>query len=61
MTVGTGAEHPNATLLREWLEAFNRGDMAAFADRIADAVVWHQIGAETIQSKRAHGRFIAGR
>jgi ketosteroid isomerase-like protein len=35
------------------LEAFNRGDIQAFADLIADDVVWHQIGAETLNGKEA--------
>jgi uncharacterized protein len=60
LTVGTGAEHPNATLLREWLEAFNRGDMEAFADLIADDVVWHQIGAETLKGKQAMADSLPG-
>ena len=49
----TTSEHPNATLVRQGLEAFNRGDMQAYADLIADDVVWHQIGAETVRGKQA--------
>ena len=49
----TTTEHPNAKLVRDGLEAFNRGDMQAFADLIADDVVWHQIGAPTLQGKQA--------
>lgn len=45
-------EHPNATLVREGLEAFNRGDMQAFADLVADDVTWYQIG----QSEPIHGK-----
>ena len=45
--MGTTAtqEHPNATLIREGLEAFNRRDMQAYADLVADDIVWHQIGS----------------
>jgi hypothetical protein len=46
-------EHPNATLVRQGLEAFNRGEMQAFAAIVADDVVWHQIGAETLQGTQA--------
>ena len=38
------AEHPNATLARELMDALNRGDMAALDRLIADDVVWHEIG-----------------
>jgi ketosteroid isomerase-like protein len=47
----TSTEHPNATKFREAMDAFNQGDMQAFADYIADDVVWHQIGAPTLHSK----------
>lgn len=49
----TTTDHPNAILLRTWLEAFNRGDIQVFADAVADDVVWHQIGAETLNGKQA--------
>jgi ketosteroid isomerase-like protein len=49
----TRTEHPNATLVRQGLEALNRGEIQAFADLIADDVVWHQIGAETLNGKEA--------
>jgi ketosteroid isomerase-like protein len=54
--MGTTAtqEHPNATLIREGLEAFNRRDMQAYADLVADDIVWHQIGSpEPIRGKAA--------
>ena len=38
------SEHPNATLARALLGAFNTGDMQAMADGLADDVVWHEIG-----------------
>ena len=56
----TTTEHPNAKLVREGLEAFNRGDLQAFANLIADDVVWHQIGAETVHGKEAMARATPG-
>ena len=38
------AEHPNATVVREMNEAMNGGDMEGAASRVADNVVWHEIG-----------------
>jgi ketosteroid isomerase-like protein len=47
------AEHPNAKLVREGLEAFDRRDIQAYADLIADDIVWHQIGAPDLHGKQA--------
>jgi uncharacterized protein (TIGR02246 family) len=49
----TTTEHPNAQLVRQGMDAFNRGDVEAFAALIADDVVWHQIGAPTLEGKQA--------
>jgi uncharacterized protein len=38
------AEHPNATVVREMNEAMSSGDMEGAASRVADDVVWHEIG-----------------
>lgn len=38
------AEHPNAAVVREMNEAMFSGDMAGAASRVADDVVWHEIG-----------------
>lgn len=38
------AEHPNAVLARQMIDALNRGDMMALDGFIADDVVWHEIG-----------------
>ncbi len=47
-------EHPNAVLLRQALEAFNRGYIQQFADLVADDVEWHQIGEpEVLHGKAA--------
>jgi uncharacterized protein len=56
----TTTEHPNATLVRRGLEAFNRGEIEAFANLVADDVVWHQIGAETIRGKQAMAESMPG-
>jgi len=48
-----GTEHPNAQLVRQGMDAFNRGDMETYASLIADDVVWHQIGAPTLEGKQA--------
>jgi ketosteroid isomerase-like protein len=48
----TRTEHPNAAKAREALDKFNSGDIQAFADYLADDVVWHQIGAETLHGKQ---------
>ena len=56
----TRTEHPNATLVRQALESFNRGEMQGFADLIADDVVWHQIGAETVHGKEAMAQALPG-
>jgi ketosteroid isomerase-like protein len=47
----TTAEHPNATLYRRGMEAFDAGDMQSYADLLADDIVWHQIGAPTLHGK----------
>ena len=56
----TSTEHPNATLFRRAMEAFDSGDMQGFADYIDDDVVWHQIGAETMRGKQAMAESMPG-
>lgn len=56
------AEHPNVAVARVGMEAFNRGDMEAFAASLHDAVVWHAPGKNrysgTFNGKAASlGRF----
>jgi uncharacterized protein len=60
MQATTTTEHPNARLVREGLEAFNRGEIEGFADLIADDVVWHQIGADTVNGKQAMAESLPG-
>jgi len=38
------AEHPNAKVVREMNEAMSNGDMEGAASRVANDVVWHEIG-----------------
>ncbi len=38
------AEHPNAALTRDLLEAMSRGDMERVDALMADDIVWHEIG-----------------
>jgi ketosteroid isomerase-like protein len=38
------ADHPNAQIARAGMDAFNRGDVEAFAATVADDVVWHAPG-----------------
>jgi uncharacterized protein len=38
------AEHPNAAMARQMIDALNRGDMRALEGFLADDVVWHEIG-----------------
>ena len=55
------AEHPNATLAREMLDAMNRGDTQALDGFIADDIVWHEIGrTEPRRGKAALQAAMAG-
>lgn len=47
-------DHPHAIAYREATEKYLAGDAEAFADMIADDVVWHQIGSdEPVRGKAA--------
>lgn len=46
------SEHPNATIVRESIEAANRGDMEAANAYLSDDVEWHEMGrAEPFHGK----------
>jgi ketosteroid isomerase-like protein len=45
------AEHPNATVVREMNEKMAAGDMEGAASKVADDIVWHQIGSPEIRGK----------
>jgi ketosteroid isomerase-like protein len=48
------AEHPNATVVREMNDKMAAGDMEGAASKVADDVVWHEIGrAEPVRGKAA--------
>jgi ketosteroid isomerase-like protein len=51
------AEHPNATVVREMNEAMANGDMEGAASRVADDVVWHEIGRA--EPRRGKGELAA--
>ena len=53
MDATTRADHPNAKMVRDGLEAFNQRDMQAYADLVADDIVWHQIGGPDLHGKQA--------
>ena len=40
------AEHPNATIVRKYLESMTTGDIQTGADLLADDIEWHEIGRE---------------
>jgi ketosteroid isomerase-like protein len=47
------AEHPNITVVRELMEAFNSGDEDRIKARMAQDVTWHMIGGETTEGLEA--------
>ena len=56
----TTTEHPNATRFREAMQRFDSGDIQGFAEFLADDVVWHQIGADTLRGKEAMAQSMPG-
>lgn len=46
-------EHPKAAMYRRLHEAAADGDFSKLIDALADDVVWHQIGGETLYGKQA--------
>jgi len=53
-------DHPNAALFRERFEAFNAGDAEAFGAGLAEDVVWHAIGGETMHGREAVASSMSG-
>jgi uncharacterized protein len=45
-------EHANATLVRQMMDAMDRGDTQAASDALADDVEWHEIG----RAEARHGK-----
>jgi len=54
------SEHPNATIVREMSEAMASGDMEGAASRVADDIVWHQIGSDPVRGKAALAASMGG-
>jgi uncharacterized protein len=47
-------EHPNASLAREAMDGMSTGDLGGMLERLADDVVWHEIGGdEPVRGKEA--------
>lgn len=53
-------DHANAALLRTAFESFNAGDSDAFGAVLADDVVWHTIGGETMHGRDAVASSMSG-
>ena len=56
----TGTEHPNATLVREGMEASTAATSTP-TPTLSDDIVWHQIGAPTLHGKQEMAEIDAGR
>lgn len=54
------ADHPNAAIYREIHEKLQQGDFEAMFNALDDDVVWHQIGAETLNGKEAVRESMSG-
>ena len=46
-------EHPHVAIYREVHESIQRGDFQSAIEALADDVVWHQLGADTLYGKDA--------
>lgn len=53
-------DHPNAALFRSAFGSFNAGDAEAFASLLAEDVVWHEIGGETMHGRDAVASSMSG-
>ena len=53
-------DHPNATQYRAAVAAFTSGDLDAFRSMLADDVVWHTIGGETMNGAEAVAASMSG-
>ena len=48
------SDHPNAAVVRKYLESMTTGDIQTGADLLADDIEWHEIGRkDAIQGKAA--------
>ncbi len=46
-------DHPNVAMFRSAFESFTEGDDSAFGSILAEDVVWHEIGGETLHGREA--------
>jgi uncharacterized protein (TIGR02246 family) len=53
-------DHPNAAAYRAAAHAFGQGDAETFANMLADDVVWHTIGGETLNGREAVAGAMSG-
>lgn len=53
-------DHPNAAMFRSAFDSFNAGDADAFGSMLADNVVWHEIGGETLHGRDAVASSMSG-
>lgn len=53
-------DHPNAAVFRAVFDAFSAGDSSGFAAMLADDVVWHEIGGETLHGAAAVTESMSG-
>lgn len=53
-------DHPNAALLRSAFDAFNAGESDQFGALLAEDVVWHTIGGETMHGREAVASSMSG-
>lgn len=53
-------DHPTAAAYRGAFEAFQAGDTNRFAASLADDVVWHEIGGETLHGAAAVADSMSG-
>ena len=54
------ADHPNAAIFRSAFESFDSGDSEAFGAILAEDVVWHTIGGETMHGRDAVASSMSG-
>jgi ketosteroid isomerase-like protein len=53
-------DHPNAARFRSTFDSFNAGDSEAFGSMLAEDVVWHTIGGETMHGRDAVASSMSG-
>lgn len=55
------ADHPNAAVVRDMLGVLDSGDMLSLSDKLADDIVWHEIGnPNAVRGKAALAEHFTG-